>query len=291
MTDKGKWNQPNWSGRTKVRPPRARFVAWAAVGVAFAGIAMYALMRGGEPDGETQEIRCHGGAIAEARPTLPRPMSPEETDFKPVEREIPFWERDDTNGFNSAMIRKWKFMRRPKPAFTNDMAKNIPKLPCEIFDSYVENEIAVLMTLRPGASIIGMPKYGEDYEREFVESCQRPIIIGKDDDDYTQQLKKDMIEVKSDIISRMQNGEKVGDIIRASRVEAQRLSQIRDDIVAELRRCIHENGAEGSDAELYYEAANKMLEQHGIDPVRPLSISKLWLRRRVDEPKNGEKRQ
>ena len=263
----------------------ARLVVWAVVGFAVAGIAYFFAMQSGAVS-EKMEKKAKKGLIAEVKPEISQGGAEAEETHESVKaepsREIPFWEQDNTNGFNSAMIKKWKFMHRPKPSFTNDMAKNMPKLECEIFDSRVENEIAVLMTLKPGASMVGMPKYGEEYEREFLESCEQPIIISEEDDEYTKQLKRDMIQVKIELMDRMRNGEKIGDIIREARMEAQRLSQLREDIVSTLRETIADADSD-DDVDLLYESANKMLEAYGISPIKPLSISKYWLQRRLKD--------
>lgn len=201
-------------------------------------------------------------------------------------REKPYWEQDNTNGFNAAMIRKWKFHRRPKPSITNDVAHSHPKMKCEIFDTYAENTIAVLLTLEPGTSLVGMPRYGEDFEKEFLRSCEVPIIVTKDDDEYTRQLKEDMIATKIELRDRMAQGEKLGDIITESRREAMRLGQIKQDIIDQTREIIRETGANEDDARSYFEAANKLLAEKGITPIRPTIFNMRAILRRAKKGKS-----
>ena len=284
------WNGSDGAAKPQKIERKAKPSAWRGLLAAIiviggaVGICLY-FFDPATVGGQCAKDKAKTSKIAEVTPDLVSEVQTQEDEPKSHKRQKQFWEVDAsmTNGFNDAMIRKWKALRRPKPAFTNDMAVNIPRLACEIFDNRVENEIAVLITMAPGTSMIGMPKYGDDYEQAFLKSCETPIIISEDDDEFTKQLKNDVIQVKIDLLDRIRDGEKIGDIMRDARLEAQRLSQIKNDIISLLRENIADENMDDNDVELCYAAANKLLEQHGIAPVKPLSINKYWLKHRINE--------
>ena len=56
-----------------------------------------------------------------------------------------------------------------------------PTFKRSIFKNVAENEIARLVTLRPGDSMIGTRRYDERFESEFKKSLETPIIVSKDD--------------------------------------------------------------------------------------------------------------
>ena len=264
--------------------PTVRGAIAGAIVTLGAAVAAWWLWPSGESAGKTPPPRSaqHIKAVTPSKAWKYVEVAKAE---KEPPKEKPYWERDNTNGFNEAMIRKWKFVRRKKPSWTNDMAKTQYRLPCEIFESPVENEIATFMTLPLGASIIDMPDYGEEYEKEFKRSCETPIIITEDDDEYRRQLKRDMIQMKIELCERISKGERIGDIMRTTRLEAQRLAQVREDILDAVREEAAATGANGEDPEVLIEAANKMLEKNGIAPIKALGIGKYWLRNQTQERK------
>ena len=284
------WNRPSESGeanscslqkRSGDRFPVRGAIAGAIVVLGAAVVAWWILSDASAPVAEDGD-GTKKGRIKEVTPAA----APKAEEPKTKPAVVPRWLQDDTNGMNAATLRAWKHAHRPKPSFTNDCAKSRPKPKCAIFDTYAENTLAVLMTLEPGKMLTGLPKYGESFEREFLKSCETPIIVTAEDDEYTRKLKQDMIAVKIEVRDRMANGEKFADIVNEARKEAMRLAQLKRDILGNVRATIKETGADEKDAELYYEAANKMLEKEGIAPIKPISLNKRSLLRRVQ---NGGK--
>jgi len=273
-----KWNKPaNGDGRTRIKAaPKARVRSLAAL-AAVAAIVVAAAMfiaswhfsgRGGaRPSDEA--------GPAEERPTRdsqtsprksPDPLPRQAEDKKPV----PYWELDEshTNGFSEAQLRKWRNVRRPRmKPFTRER----PKARYEIFDHRSENMIACLLAAKPGTGFIGTPNY-RGIDEDFLKSCERPIIVTKDDDEYSASLKRQMIEVKIDIKQRMDAGESLADILQSSREEMKKLASYRQFLAEEIRK-VEISGASVETVKDFVDAANRMLAERGIAPISPGPIT------------------
>ena len=183
-----------------------------------------------------------------------------------------FWELDEskTNGFTEGMIRKWKLARRPLP-------KELPKATYKkdkyaIFSHRSENAIAGLLMHKPGQGMIGTPVYGEKFEQDFLESCEEPIFVDENDDEYSRNLKELMKQTKIELRQRMADGENLSQILLDTHKELQKLGQIRQDIETSMRKAIAENAETEADVNDCFEAANVLLESKGVAPMRPNPI-------------------
>jgi len=211
------------------------------------------------------------GQIAEHQPAIitNRPA-------KKVEKPKPkhYWEQPTTNGLNEAQIRKWNFMHQPPAGYTNTTMATRPPPTYAIFPTYAENEIACLMSLKPGATLVGTPLYTDAFKEEFLKSCETPIIVSEEDDEYQAQLKRDMIQVKINLRERMTNGEDLGDILMETRNEIRRLAEIQQTVESDMRALIEGTAQTEADLEDCINAANKLLEEKGISPVKMNPIAR-----------------
>lgn len=274
--------------KKRVTSPRlAHGLCAGIVIVVIASFMVYILTRDEATKPTTHNDTQSAKAIAEVAPSHVDKTNGIAKQSAPTKPEkVPFWKQDNTNGFSAAMIRKWKFEHRNKPAVTNDVATMHPKMPFEIFPSHAENTIAALMSIEPGQSIVGLPRYGKSFEDEFMKSCDVPIVIEPEDDDYTRELKKAMIDVKIEIRERMAKGESLSDILIETRKEAMRLNQLKQDLIEETRALIRETQASDEEADGYLQAANRVLEKNGIAPVKSNVIIKRSLMQRIKNQEN-----
>ena len=193
-----------------------------------------------------------------------------------VETPKPYWDIDEseTNKLSEMQLKKWRNVRRPR---TIPYTRERPKARYEIFEHRSENMIASLLDAKPGQGFIGTPNY-KDIEKDFLESCTKPIIVSKDDDEYSSDLKRQMIEVKIDIKNRMDSGEKLQDIIQSSREEMQKLAAYRRFLAEEVRKAELSDESADSINDIL-EAANRMLSEKGIAPLKQNPIIESHLRR------------
>lgn len=267
------WNGSDRKGAAPVQPkvtakkpsPIRGLIAGGAV-VVLAAVAYFAFFSGGE---EAQKVRStkDRGKIKEVTPAA----APKYQEEVKVEKEKPkkphYWEQPTTNGLTAAQIRKWKHVRVPPPSYTNNAMLLRPKSHYEIFETRAENEIAMLMTIEPGAGLVGSPNYGEAFKKEFLKSCETPIIVKEDDSEHDKQLKRDMIQTKIELRQRMADGEDICQIMTDARLEAMRLGQIKQEIESQAHDLFKEAKTE-EDLDDSIAAANKMLESKGIAPIK-----------------------
>ena len=219
--------------------------------------------------------------IAEVTPTLASPMkaeTPEVEKPKPLRK----WEYPEsrTNELSDAELRKWKVMHRPPPGYTNDTSRTEAPPAYAIFNHHSENEIACLLTMRPGETLVGTPIYGKRFKEDFLKSCEEPIVVTEDDTPEQAELKRLMNETKIDLRARMAEGEDLGQILLDTRAEYQRLASYRQSLQQEINELKKDDSLSMEDIDDFVEAANKMLEEKGIAPLKLSPITRRMLMRR-----------
>lgn len=254
-------------------------IAAAAIVVIGAMVAWMALApRAEEPK---EEMDRKQAKIAEVTPA---PVAPVKAEEPVVEKPKPLrkWEYpvDRTNELSAAELRKWKVMHRPPPGYTNDTARTEAPPEYAIFNHHSENEIACLLTITPGTTLVGTPIYGKRFIDDFMKSCEEPIVITEDDTPEQAELKQAMIDTKIDLRQRMADGEDLGQILLDTRAEYQRLAAYKQTLQQELNELKKDDSLSMEDIDDFVEAANKMLEDKGIAPIKLSPISRRMLMRR-----------
>jgi len=142
------------------------------------------------------------------------------------------------------------------------------------FKHSCENEIATLLTIEPGDMLAGEPNYGERFKKDFIQALLEPIEINEDDSERDKEIKRLVEEQKHELAKRIKDGEDLETIFTEARAEARRLAAVRNEIV----QMAHEMASDGqmSEQEMTdcYEAANKMLEAKGLEPMKYGGIMK-----------------
>ncbi len=137
-----------------------------------------------------------------------------------------------------------------------------------------ENEIATLITLEPGDMLAGEPDYGERFKRDFLQALMEPIKINEDDSERDKEIKRLVEEEKHELAKRIKAGEDIGEIFAEARAEARRLAAIRRDIVNLANEMTADGEMTEQDMTDCYKAANKMLEEKGLAPMKYDGIMK-----------------
>ena len=266
------WNRADTSSQSAARKPASKSpsaVKGAIAGVvvvAVLGLAAFFIFGGKDVKPKTEKVEKKPAKIAEVKPAA---ASTNET---AVVKKKPVWfcDASQTNGFTKYQQRKWEIVHRPRPKVYPK--GEFRKAKCEIFGHRSENTIALLLTHKPGSGMIGTPVYGEKFEKDFIKSCEEPIVISQDDDEYVRNLKQQMKETKIELRQRMADGESLSKILMDTHKDLQRLGQIRQNVEKDMRQMIKEHAQTEADVDTYFEAANKILEQQGIAPMKPNSI-------------------
>ena len=268
------------SANGKKAPAVIKGLVAGAIVVVAAGAAWYFL----SPKAETPVRENKGKKPGKIAETTPPPVSPAKAGEPAIKHTKPIrkWEFpvSRTNELSDAELRKWKVMHRPPPGYTNDTARTEPPPTYAIFNHHSENEIACLLTLRPGETLVGTPTYGKRFKEDFLKSCEEPIVITEEDTPEQAELKRVMNETKIDLRARMAKGEDLGQILLDTRAEYQRLAAYRQSLESEINELKKNDSLSMEDIDDFISAANKMLEAKGIAPLKLSPITRRMLMRR-----------
>lgn len=258
----------------------ARPLLYAGMAVAAAAVATWLVVTGGRKDGATDKrppkVKV---AVAETRPAkaAPRDAKPEAKDYSKLDniqlRRLP---ESETNNLTEAQVNYWK-MFHPWPPPDENQPKAI-KGKYQIFESKADNEIAFVLSVEPGTMVLGNRSVGPDFERRFLKSIERPIIISKDDSDYEKELKRAVIDAKIELKAAYDRGEDIGKIMDDAREELQRMARYKAQMEKEAMKILVRKDATAADAEDVIKAMNMMLEQKGIGPIELNSMSRLAIK-------------
>ena len=143
-----------------------------------------------------------------------------------------------------------------------------------------ESEIAMLITLEPGEPLVGEMDY-RHMRQDFVAALSEEIEFSEDDTPYAREIKQAVIETKKELAERVRKGEDIVDILRDARQELQRGFAYRSEIDDLLNEQLQNPEATEEDLKTAVEAANKMLIDRGIVPVKEKSF--LLRRKRIEQ--------
>ena len=144
------------------------------------------------------------------------------------------------------------------------------------FENISDNELARLLTARPGDDFIDAP-LPKDFDARFAESLLSPIRITEDDSPEKAEMKRLVIEARKTLAEAVKRGESPRQILDEEAKNMRRLMQIRDNYQRIVDEQIAECASESEISELV-SAANKVLEKEGVESrVMPPG----WMRLRV----------
>ena len=131
------------------------------------------------------------------------------------------------------------------------------------FETLLDNEIARLISAKPGDDFIDVP-LPKNFDEKFVEELLVPIEVKDDDTPEKAELKKQVNEARKILAEAARRGESPRQILEEEAKSLRRLMQTRDN----YQRIVNEqiqNGASDQDINDTVNAANKMLEREGAD--------------------------
>lgn len=166
-------------------------------------------------------------------------------------------------------------VRRPNGRlYTKDGRRILEKLPArtiyagagrkQVFKHQAEREIARLLSIEPGKFFIGNANYGPRFQQSFAEAVANPTPILEDDDEKTIALKKEVNEVKADLVQRLKAGEDIVQIMKDTEKELRTLATFRNDMMKELSALRFDESVSEQDYKDFVDAANKMLKERGL---------------------------
>ena len=214
--------------------------------------------------------------------TEPIVVKPVVAETPKSEKKLPKWKYpvDRTNELNAVELRKWRAMHRPPPGYTNTTSLTEAPPKYAIFKHRSENEIAALLTMTPGETLVGTPHYTKRFTEDFLKSLETPIIVSEEDSEEDAELKRAMVQTKIELKARIDAGEDLGQILLDTRREYQDLARYKMMLQGEINEIKKNPDATIQDVEDFVTAANSLLEQKGIAPIKLSPISKRMLLRK-----------
>ena len=263
------WNKPSETkvevkgggGQSKVY---LKGILVGAVAVVVGVVCIFAFS--GKNEKPVKDTGTKSAKIKEVTPAVARTNVVEE------KKEVPYWLVDEsqTNGFTREMLHKWRDRHAPEPRRFKRVQK---RSKWHIFEHRSENMIASLLRAKPGQGFIGTIRL-DGYTEDFLKSCQVPIIVSPDDDEYTKALKQEMKETKIALKERIDAGEGLEDIIENTRDEFRKLAQFKKSLMKEVRELLKTEARTSEDIDTFEASANKMLAEKGIAPIKFSAITR-----------------
>lgn len=266
--------------------PMRGLVAGALV-VVIAVVAMYFIFKNNaKPEAPKESKKAR--AITELPTPAPRPKpAPVVAEVKPEKpKELPPQKVGETrDGYIKLPSGR---LHKVKGVITNTTAAVKGKY--EIFDHHSENEIACLLTIQPGEGLVGTPRYNGRFTKDFLESLKTPIIVTADDSPEDAELKRNMIQAKIELKAAYDRGEDIEQIMLDTRKEYQKLSIFKMDMRQAINEYKQQEGVTDDDVEIYVQAANKLLEEKGIAPLKmgPITMQKIRMMKLQEREAAGQ---
>lgn len=205
---------------------------------------------------------------------LPRPIHvAEETVIKKNDRQKVGEERNGYVLLPSGRLHRRRGIRVVKPGGTDRSH------PAAIFEHTTDNEFAVILTLKPGETLVGGPMHhGDSYEEAFRESLKTPIVVGENDPEDVRSLKRAVIETRFRMKEALDRGEDIGRIVKDAYVEAQKLALYKDALREQVNEAVRSEDMTDADIDDLTTAVNRALESRGIAPMRFGALTRARIR-------------
>lgn len=269
------WNRP--SASAEVKRVEKSGVAWkrglVCGGVVVLGaVAAWLILAPSEKVSEKTVDRPK--AIKDVAPALPKKAEPTPEPPKPVDPNArPTKVGEVVNGY--VLLPSGRLHKRVG-VITNSVA-NRPKGWYHIFKHSCDNEIAAYLSIKPGDTIIGTPRYNGRFKKDFIESLKEPIIVTQDDSPEHAQLKRDVNAAKLELKDALDRGEDIEQIMLDTRKELQDLMHYKMELRQQFNEVRLKDCKTEQDVEDLLGACNKMLEEKGIAPMKfgPITRRKL----------------
>lgn len=266
------WNERRQSNNQKIKQSknltRVLFIAFVPLAL-LCGVALWWAMRQGGDAAPEPKTPRKGGVIAEVRPATStaiarQPSRKIETPTRhsnvPPEQQVMH-----TNIYGYVI-------NRPSTAvvITNKVDDADKPFEERVFENSADQKIAGLLLLKPGEMLIGDPSsfFGRGFTRAFLKSIESPIIISKDDDEETAELKRAVIDSKIELKARYDAGEDIGALMASEYKELQTLGLYKEELKDQIAKLARDKTLRKEDMDDFVKAANMMLEARGSSPLQ-----------------------
>jgi len=282
----GRGERPQSKPRQPKRSPQGLLVAVCGL-VVLAGVCIVAwVMSGGETptqkaDGPSKVKKTPPVVASDTKPA--KPVAQEESPGVRTNRwgEVVKRQKPETYVDERGILRYKKGNGRvPNPDDFKNPTRISTRGNMHEFKHPVENEIAVLIMAQPGEMIVGEPDYS-NMKQDFVNALIDKIEIDEDDSEMDRELKQNVEELKKELAERVKNGEDLVEILKEARRELRMSADYKQNLNDVILEQLYDPSISDDELATAMQAANKMLEAKGIEPIaetRFLKVRKRMLR-------------
>lgn len=153
-----------------------------------------------------------------------------------------------------------------------------PRSKYSIFPNATDNELAALLMLKPGDSLIGGPIRYPDYKKSFLKSLETPIVVKEDDADEIKDLKRAVLDARKSLKQALDEGQDITEIIKSAYDQAHELATYKEEVDRQVKAVAKEGDYTDDELNDIIKAANAMLEKKGIAPIRPNPLTRARLK-------------
>lgn len=282
----GRGERPQSKPRQPKKRPQGLLVAVCGL-VVLAGVCVVAwVMSGGEKptqkaDGPSKVKKTTPVVSSNTKPA--KPVAQEESPGVRTNRwgEVVKRQKPETYVDERGILRYKKGNGRvPNPDDFKNPTRISTRGNMHEFKHPVENEIAVLIMAQPGEMIVGEPDYS-NMKQDFVNALIDKIEIDEDDSEMDRELKQNVEELKKELAERVKNGEDLVEIFKEARRELRMSADYKQNLNDVILEQLYDPSISDDELATAMQAANKMLEAKGIEPIaetRFLKVRKRMLR-------------
>jgi len=138
-----------------------------------------------------------------------------------------------------------------------------------------DRKIAGLLYAVPGQMMIGTVDFGEEFEKQFLESLGTRLEPGQDATDEEREMFEAVNDAKKAVAEAMKReGRTAGEILRETRQQMRELWHYKDMIRQELLRYDADEDKTDQDVSDLFDAANRILGENGIEPFTPNDLTR-----------------
>ena len=279
-----------YTSHAHLRSARKVRMAYALTAVAVAlALAVLLFLREGNTHGaadakkrESRQIKTVDNPVrkapAPAEPVAEEPQKPVDPNARPTKvGEI-------VNNYIKLPSGKIHYIRGE---VTNNVAASAPKEWFEVFDHHCENEIALYLTMEPGETLVGTPVYRGRFVKEFLKSLETPIVASPEDSQEVKDLKRAVTETKIELKAAYDRGEDIEQIMLDTRSQLQDLSAYKHALETDMKAMVKDKAESYEDIDDFIAAANHLLAEKGIAPMKLNPIARKRLERMVEQKRNA----
>ena len=137
----------------------------------------------------------------------------------------------------------------------------------KLFHNIADIYISRVVNSKPGNLVVGTLNY-DRFEEQFRKALEQPITFDEDDTPEDVAKKQAVIDTRAELKKMLDRGEDIAKVMREAEAEGRRLWEYRRSLHLEIAKAMKEGKFKADDMQDYVDAANLMLKNKGLSPLK-----------------------